>query len=86
LARQPGHSACEEGKIVQIKLEGAPPFELPMIQNSTVNLKGDNVEMVLHVLRGNKLVPVHAVMNFETAEALSLQLVTTAFRAKTSQN
>jgi hypothetical protein len=57
-----------------------------MIQNSTVNLKGDNVEMVLHVLRGNKLVPVHASMTFEVAEALALQLVTTAFRAKTSQN
>ena len=71
---------------MQIKLEGAPPFELPAIQNSTVNVRGEKVEMVLHVLRGNKLVPIHATMNFEVAEALSLQLVTTAFRAKTSQN
>jgi len=71
---------------VQIKLEGAPRFELPVIQNSTVNIRGDNVEMVLQVLRGNKLVPIHATMNFEVAEALALQLVTTAFRAKTSQN
>ena len=71
---------------MQIKLEGTPPFELPVIQNSTVNLRGDNVEMVLHVLRGNKLVPIHASMNFEVAEALALQLVTTAFRAKTSKN
>jgi hypothetical protein len=74
-----------KGKIVRIKLEGAPPFELPMIQNSTVNLKGENVEMVLNVLVGNKLVPILAPMNFEAAEALALQLVTTAFRAKTSQ-
>jgi hypothetical protein len=57
-----------------------------MIQSSTVNLRGENVEMVLHVLRGNKLVPIHASMNFEAAEALALQLVTTAFRAKTSQS
>jgi hypothetical protein len=71
---------------VQIKLEGAPPFELPAIQNSTVSVRGEKVEMVLHVLRGNKLVPIHATMNFEVAEALSLQLVTSAFRAKTSQN
>ncbi len=71
---------------MKIKLEGAPPFELPVIQNSTVNVKGEKVEMALHVLRGNKLVPIHATMTFEVAEALSLQLVTTAFRAKTSQN
>jgi hypothetical protein len=70
---------------VRIKLEGAPPFELPTIQQSTVGLSGENVEMVLHVLSGNKLVPIQASMNIETAEALSLQLVTTAFRAKTSQ-
>jgi len=57
-----------------------------MIQNSTVTLKGENVEMVLQVLRGNKLVPIHASMNFETADTLALQLVTIAFRAKTSQN
>ena len=70
---------------MRIKLEGAPPFELPMIQNSTVSLKGDNVEMVLQVLAGNKLVPIHASMTFETAEALALQLGTAVFRAKTSQ-
>jgi hypothetical protein len=70
---------------VRIKLEGAPPFELPMIQNSTVSLKGDNVEMVLQVLAGNKLVPIHASMTFETAEALALQLGTAVFRAKTFQ-
>lgn len=69
---------------MRVKLEGAPPFELPMIQNSTVNLKGQNVEMVLNVLIGNKLVPILASMHFETAEALALQLGTTAFRAKTS--
>jgi hypothetical protein len=56
-----------------------------MIQNSTVSLKGEDVEMVLHVLAGNKLVPIHAPMTFQTAEALALQLVTAAFRAKTSQ-
>jgi len=56
-----------------------------MIQNSTVNLKGENVEMVLNVLMGNKLVPILASMSFETADALAIQLVTTAFRAKTSQ-
>ena len=70
---------------MRVKLEGAPPFELPMIQNSTVDLKGENVEMVLNVLIGNKLVPILASMNFETADALAIQLVTTAFRAKTSQ-
>ena len=70
---------------MRVKLEGAPPFELPMIQNSTVNLKGENVEMVLNVLIGNKLVPILASMSFETADALAIQLVTTAFRAKTSQ-
>ncbi|MGA2057884.1 MAG: hypothetical protein ABSG88_21590 [Bradyrhizobium sp.] len=70
---------------MRVKLEGAPPFELPMIQNSTVNLKGENVEMVLNVLMGNKLVPILASMSFETADALAIQLVTTAFRAKTSQ-
>ena len=56
-----------------------------MIQNSTVSLKGDNVGMVLQVLAGNKLVPIHASMTFETAEALALQLGTAVFRAKTSQ-
>jgi hypothetical protein len=56
-----------------------------MIQNSTVSLKGDNVEMVLQVLAGNKLVPIHASMTFETAEALALQLGTAVFRAKTVQ-
>ena len=70
---------------MRIRLEGTPPFELPTIQNSSVSLRGDNVEMVLHVLAGNRLVPVHASMTFETADALALQLVTTAFRAKTSQ-
>ena len=70
---------------MRIKLEGAPPFELPVIQSSSVDLRGDKVEMVLHVLTGNKLVPVHACMTFETADALALQLVTTAFRAKTAQ-
>jgi hypothetical protein len=70
---------------VRIRLEGAPPFELPLIQNSSVDLKGNHVEMVLHVLTGNRLVPVHASMTFETADALALQLVTTAFRAKTAQ-
>jgi hypothetical protein len=75
----------QKGKTVRIKLEGAPPFELPMIQNSTVSLKGEDVEMVLHVLAGNKLVPIHAPMTFQTADALALQLVTAAFRAKTSQ-
>jgi hypothetical protein len=70
---------------VRIKLEGAPPFELPMIHNSTASLKGENVEMVLNVLAGNKLLPIHVPMNFETAEALALQLGTAVFRAKTSQ-
>ena len=70
---------------MRIKLEGAPPFELPMIQSSTASLKGDNVEMVLDVLAGNKLVPIHASMTFETAEALALQLGTAVFRAKTFQ-
>jgi len=70
---------------VRVKLEGAPPFELPMIQKTTVSLNGENVEMVLHVLTGNKLVPIQSSMTFETADALAIQLVTTAFRAKTSQ-
>jgi hypothetical protein len=70
---------------VRIKLEGTPPFELPVIQKSTVSLNDENVEMVLHVLAGNKLVPIQASMNFETAEALALQLGTAVFRAKTSQ-
>jgi hypothetical protein len=65
---------------VRIKLDGAPPFELPAIQNSTVNLKDDGVEMVLNVLAGNKLLPVHVPMTFETAEALALQLGTAVFR------
>jgi hypothetical protein len=56
-----------------------------MIQSSTASLKGDNVEMVLDVLAGNKLVPIHASMTFETAEALALQLGTAVFRAKTFQ-
>lgn len=70
---------------MRIKLEGAPPFELPVIHDSTVDLKGDNVEMVLNVMAGNKLLPIHVPMTCETAEALALQLGTTVFRAKTAQ-
>jgi hypothetical protein len=70
---------------VRIKLEGAPSFELPMIQSSTVGIKGDNVEMTLYVLAGNRSISIHAPISIHTAEALALQLGTMAFRAKTSQ-
>jgi hypothetical protein len=69
---------------VRIKLEGTPPFELPMIHSSTTKLNNDNIQVVLQVLAGNKLLPIHATMTFETAEALALQLGTTVFRAKNS--
>jgi hypothetical protein len=68
---------------VRIKLEGPPPFELPAIHNSAVNIKGEGVEMVINVLAGNKLLPVHVPMTFEIAEALALQLGTAVFRART---
>jgi hypothetical protein len=80
-----GRSVLAEGETVRIKLEGAPPFELPMIQSSKVDVKGENVEMILYALAGNKLVPIHVPMTSDTADALALQLVTTAFRVKTSQ-
>jgi len=69
---------------VRIKLDGAPSFELPMIQSSAANIKGDNVEITLYVLVGNRSVSIHAPMSVHTAEALALQLGTTAFRARTS--
>jgi hypothetical protein len=37
------------------------------------------------VLAGNKLVPVRVPMNFAVADALALQLVTAAFRVRTSE-
>ena len=70
---------------MRIKLDGTPPFELPAIHNSAVNIKGEGVEMVVNVLAGNKLLPVHVPMTLEIAEALALQLGTTVFRARTSQ-
>jgi hypothetical protein len=70
---------------VRIPLQGTPPFDLPMLQNSTAEAKGEIVEMVLHVLAGNKLVPVRVPMNFAVADALALQLVTAAFRVRTSE-
>ena len=69
---------------MRIKLEGASSFELPMIQSSTASIKGDNVEMTLHVLVGNRSIAIHVPMAAQTAETLALQLGTTAFRAKTS--
>ena len=72
-------------KTVRIKLEGALSFELPMVESSTASIKGDNVEMTLHVLAGNRSISIHVPIPVNAAEALALQLGTTAFRAKTSQ-
>ena len=70
---------------MRIKLDGTPPFEMPAIHSSAANIKGENVEMVINVLAGNKLLPVHVPMTFDIAEALALQLGTAVFRARTSQ-
>jgi len=68
---------------MKVTFEGVPPFELPTVQNATVQFSGETVEMTLFLLAdGHQLSPVRVPMSIATARTLGLALCRTALEAE----
>ena len=71
---------------MKVIFEGAPPFELPTVQNAAVQFSGETVLMTLFLLAdGHQLAPVRVPMSIATAQTLGLALSRAALEAE-SQN
>jgi hypothetical protein len=63
--------------MTDIKLVGAPPFDLPIAQSAEARAEGEIVQLILTVLSPGtpqRLAQVRVPMTWETARALGSQL------------
>jgi len=61
----------------KIKLEGNPPYALPMVQNVTARAEGAVIEVTLDVIAPGKepsIVPIKVQMAVDSARSLRAQL------------
>ena len=78
IGRRPGAASL-------IRVEGEPPFSLPVAQRAIARAVNDAVEMTLHAIvpdRGPAPVPIRAMMTWRVAKTLAHEMTGAALQAE----